>query len=271
VALATVFVVFSLLFAPSAAALDETYDLPSDDSTVVGSVGFIDASRVGAFWSAARGDLVSETFSTSLASINRAVLNVEVVTNVLHAGWSVDWDLEINGVVVDSFSVFNGFTGPVTIDVSFTPIAGPNYTVVLRVTNEVAAGSGAISLAYANPYAHSIQMFSATVTVQVDIDIKPGSDPNSINLGSRGRVPVAVLTTSTFDATTVDPDSVQFAGAAPVRWALEDVDGDGDTDLVFHFKTQELNLDGSSTVATLAGQTSGGQPILGTAAVNIVP
>jgi hypothetical protein len=42
-------------------------------------------------------------------------------------------------------------------------------------------------------------------SVAVPIDIKPGSFPNSINPQSKGVIPVAILTTDTFDATTVDP------------------------------------------------------------------
>lgn len=103
------------------------------------------------------------------------------------------------------------------------------------------------------------------------IDIKPGSYPNSINLGSRGVVPVAVLTTEGFDASTVDPVSVQFADAYPLRWTTKDVDYDGDLDLLFHFKTQELNLDMYSTEATLTGETFGGMPVQATDQVSIVP
>jgi len=112
---------------------------------------------------------------------------------------------------------------------------------------------------------------AAPPVLEVDIDIKPGSDPNSINLGSKGVVPVAVLTTDDFDASTVDPVTVLFADAAPLRWTLEDVDGDGDVDLLFHFKTQELDLDENSTEATLTGSTYGGQAIQGVDTVNIVP
>ena len=105
----------------------------------------------------------------------------------------------------------------------------------------------------------------------VDVDIKPGSYPNSINLGSKGVVPVAVLTTGDFDASTVDPVTVQFADAFPLRWVMEDVDHDGDLDLLFHFKTQELNLDMNSTEATLIGETFDGMPIQGMDTVKIVP
>jgi hypothetical protein len=94
--------------------------------------------------------------------------------------------------------------------------------------------------------------------------------PNSINLKSKGVVPVAVLTTGDFDASSVDPDTVEFAGAVPLRWTMEDVDGDGNTDLLFHFKTQELTLDPDSAEATLTGSTYGAQLIQGTDTVNIV-
>jgi hypothetical protein len=111
----------------------------------------------------------------------------------------------------------------------------------------------------------------APPVVEVTIDIKPGSDPNSINLKSKGVVPVALLTTDDFDASDVDPDTVLFAGASPVRWTMEDVDGDGDVDMLFHFKTQELELDAASTEATLTGDTVDGTHIQGTDSVNIVP
>lgn len=118
---------------------------------------------------------------------------------------------------------------------------------------------------------------NANTLILVSIDIKPGSCPNSINLKSNGVVPVAVETTDDwtgfddFDATTVDPASVVFAGAMPVHWAIEDVNGDGSMDMIFHFKIKETNLTPSSTDATLTGQTMGGQAIEGTSSVNIVP
>ncbi len=108
----------------------------------------------------------------------------------------------------------------------------------------------------------------------VEIDIRPESDQNVINLGSGGVVPVAILTTDEFDASTVRPASVSFAGAAPRRWTLEDVDRDGDVDLLLNFKVRDLvELSEDSTEATLRGETfpwAGRGLIVGTDSVRIV-
>jgi hypothetical protein len=119
---------------------------------------------------------------------------------------------------------------------------------------------------------HREAIHSATPQVKtVQIDIRPGSDRNPINLRSKGVVPVAVLSTGDFDARMVDPYSVLLADAAPVRWRIEDVDRDGDLDMLFHFKTQELFLTPDSTEAVLKGKTVDGVEIEGKDAVTIVP
>lgn len=110
--------------------------------------------------------------------------------------------------------------------------------------------------------------------VEVEIDVRPDSDQNIINLGSGGVVAVAILTTGEFDTNTVKPASVIFAGTASRRWAMEDVDRDGDLDLNLYFEIQELVLDESSTEATLTGVTfpyAGGVLIEGTDTVRIIP
>lgn len=113
---------------------------------------------------------------------------------------------------------------------------------------------------------------AGTPGLEAVIDIKPGSDVNSINLKSKGVVPVAILTTEDFDAMNVNPQSVMFAGAHPVRGHVEDVDGDGSDDILLQFKTQELTeLSPDSTDATLSGATLDEIPFSGTDTVNIVP
>jgi len=128
---------------------------------------------------------------------------------------------------------------------------------------------------YADIRGENVKVYNLTATgylfwTEVQIDIKPGSYPNSINLKAQGVVPVAVLTTMGFDARTVDPSTVLFAKASPVRWVLEDVDQDGDTDMLFHFRTQDLELGPTSTEATLTADTVDGKHIRGTDTVNIV-
>jgi len=46
--------------------------------------------------------------------------------------------------------------------------------------------------------------YANEVVLLIDIDIKPGSDPNSINSKSMGLVPVAILSSANFDAPSVD-------------------------------------------------------------------
>jgi len=105
----------------------------------------------------------------------------------------------------------------------------------------------------------------------VAIDIKPGGDPNSTNLGSQGVIPVAILTTASFDATTVDPATVDFEGASALRSAVENVDNDSEADLIMHFRTQDTNIAPAATEACLTGETFGGEQIEGCDSVRIVP
>ena len=88
--------------------------------------------------------------------------------------------------------------------------------------------------------------------IQVTIDIKPGSDPNSINIcAGGGVVPAAVFSTAEFDATTIDPDTARLADveirtvgkSGRLLAHEEDVDGDGYVDLVMQFPTVDLALE----------------------------
>lgn len=119
---------------------------------------------------------------------------------------------------------------------------------------------------------------SSGKTIPIVIDIKPGSIRNPINLGSRGLTPVAILGTDVFDVTTVDPESVLFAGV-PIRrkpngtlqYSYEDVNFDGRLDLMMHFQTPLLQLDQDSHEATLTGIGGQDRCIAGTDRVTVVP
>ena len=112
---------------------------------------------------------------------------------------------------------------------------------------------------------------SLTVTVPIAIDIKPGSDPvNPVNPESKGVIPVAVLGSMDFDATQVDFSTVEFGPgkASPVHDGhVENVNGDGFDDMVFHFNTQDTGITCGDTEATLLGETFGGDVFTGTDSV----
>jgi hypothetical protein len=115
------------------------------------------------------------------------------------------------------------------------------------------------------------QYKSNTLTVQ--IDIRHGDNTNPINLNSKSVIPVAVLSSSTFDAAKVDPASVKFGPneAPSVSSSRDDVNGDGLLDLVLHFRTQQTGLQSSDTQACLAGQTQSGIPFEGCDSIRIEP
>ena len=113
--------------------------------------------------------------------------------------------------------------------------------------------------------------------LNVGIDIKPGSYPNSINIGSNGVVPVAIFSTAGFDATQIDPVTLTLAdadvklrGKGVPMTSFEDVDGDGLLDLVAHVETEGLVLTGEDTVALLEGQTLAGTAIQGVDSVRVL-
>lgn len=76
----------------------------------------------------------------------------------------------------------------------------------------------------------------------MDVDVKPDNTENKVNTKNQGVIPVAILTTDDFDATTVDGSSAQLEGVAASHFALENVDRDGDLDMILHFRTQPCGL-----------------------------
>jgi hypothetical protein len=207
----------------------------------------------------------------------------------------------------------NGPSAPMDVELTKTATAPPDSTVTptLSVAPELTLGLGELRVVdevftiecgaashHTFIFTNEIQPLNpedtdpdqsnnfATLDLEVEcvvpvvINIKPGSDPNSINPRSRDVIPLAVLTTSAgeygtpinFDATTIDPLSVRFGPRDDV-WTetggafeahgrghiedsreLDEVTMDGDEDMVLHFHVRETGIEFGDTEACVKGE-----------------
>jgi hypothetical protein len=141
------------------------------------------------------------------------------------------------------------------------------------------AGAGIAATAVAVPSLSGTAV--AHFPKKLDIDVRPGSDANEIDLDSRGVVPVAVLQTGAFDPTS---DAVRYrfgapdvvadgGGACPIHDGhVFDVDGDGNDDMVLHFSVANAGFDGDETEAELRWERddSGEHGVSGRDSVRVV-
>jgi hypothetical protein len=128
---------------------------------------------------------------------------------------------------------------------------------------------------------------TGTAALITQLDLKPGSYPNSINLGDNGLLPVAILGSATFHVEQIDPSTILIGGAGvlatrgkaqKLAYSIEDVNGDGYPDMMLFFSIPQLvtavPLTPTTTSLTVTGYllpAYGGTAITGTDTVNIVP
>ncbi len=112
--------------------------------------------------------------------------------------------------------------------------------------------------------------------VWAPLDIKPNSDPNSLNIGRRGVVSVALLSTDDLDTTAA---VVQ----ASLRWgptgaeatvercgAPEDANGDGLLDLVCKFQLADADFSLGDSLGLVSGVLLDGTPFMSADQVRII-
>jgi len=177
------------------------------------------------------------------------------------------------------------------IDVLSADGTGLSNTKWTCYTYTVIATSGTARLEFADlskPDSLGTFLDDVSVILQfvtVDIDIKPGSYPNSICLNDHGLLPVAILGSAAFNVYTIDASTIEIGGvslasrgsakAPKLACSYEDVNDDGYVDLIAFFDVQELItqgvLDEYTVALTLTAYLPDGTPIEGMDSVRVVP
>jgi len=196
-----------------------------------------------------------------------------------------------NTGVATTVPTFTGFPGGVTAGTyshSFNMLDASSYnpTFITSHGGTVATAEAALlagmraGQSYLN--IHTMQFTGGEIRgflVQpVNVSVKgEGSGAAVINPRSRGKIPVTILSTATFNALTgIDTNSLTFGRTGNEQSLAfcnggEDVNGDGLADLVCHFNTQATGFQSGDTIAYLKGMTLGGTPIVGQDSIRTVP
>jgi hypothetical protein len=122
---------------------------------------------------------------------------------------------------------------------------------------------------------------SCSTTVNMKLRAQDnGQDDSTVTVGASSgeKLQVAILSSSTFDATTqVDRTSLTFGHAGTEHSLVScqdephDVNGDNLADLVCSFEIRQAGFVPGDTQATLQGKTIEGKSFSGTAPINVVP
>ena len=208
--------------------------------------------------------------STSNPIIGEAVAIDVAVSNLGDFTESFDVTLHYDGQIIGLTNV-TGLTpgGDELLQFSWDTTGVPEGSYIIKacadsVPGEIIVGNNCLET--------TVQVWEA---LPVSVDIKPGSDPNCIKKTSKGNVPVAILSTSTIDLSTIVINTIEIdndadamtPGVSPKRSSLrKDVDGDGSADLVLHFST--VGLDGAGLLVDgntlyITGELLDETPIVG--------
>lgn len=167
------------------------------------------------------------------------------------------------------------FTTSNSIMSDLGPPRDENYEQILEWLESKSGRDLSLAESPLPPYEQDdpIPDFNDLPSINVNVDIKPGSWPNPINIKNKGVIPVAICGTEDFDVTMIDPATIEITingvdeGATPLQWNYEDVatpwtgedggghdlEGDGYIDLSLKFFNQDVV--NTLSLADYIGQT----------------
>lgn len=205
------------------------------------------------------GENIERASDVALQANGRVV----VVGTVFH---SFDPDYAVarfdqDGTIDESF----GVGGKVTTDFADPGVGVGDHASAVAIQPDgriVVSGSTGLARYLGDP-----------TSLPVTLDVRPDSLLNVVNLSSSGLVPVALLSSGSFDAATVDVQTACFGDDEALaerdctethgRGHIEDVNGDSRPDLVLHYEVQETGIDRGDAVACLTAMSTSGTAVEG--------
>lgn len=154
-------------------------------------------------------------------------------------------------------------------DIALDPWAGEMYWLAGGLLQRANLdGSDIVELVTGLASPSSLALDLTPALLQLPIDIQRGGVSNSLNLLSRGVIPVTILGSEEFDVTRLDPETLGFgsAGAAPAHRGgghFADVNGDSHLDFLSHYRIGETGLVPGDVEACVTGETLDGAPFEG--------
>lgn len=206
-----------------------------------------------------------------------------------------DWSFQTGGQVWAAPAVADGKVFVGSWDHTFYALDEITGALIWSYYTGASRLMSSPGVAYGNVYVGNengnIYAFGQPVWL-VNVDIKPQSCPNPLNVKGKGVLPVAILGSTTLDVMDIDVASIRLEGVAAIRSNYEDVatpvlDGeececttegpDGYPDLTLKFNTQEIVDaigqvgDGDVLSLLLTGNLRGIEiPIEGTDCIRII-
>jgi hypothetical protein len=258
----------------NAAGLSGQLNNGLDDAWIFQSLGTVEAGDVGTTFAFHADVGAREQFKDRSHTGN--------VTAAFRTGTTTDGTLgNVLGTSTTEFIQSIKGEGAVelhTITATFTPTPEDIGTPVFAVVD-------LHGLTITTPGRSQYIVDNTSVSTIIPFDIKPGSDPNSVNLKSKGVLPLAILSTDSFDVRDVDIDTLLFGdplllenggtALSPLRYAFEDVSDDGLIDLSLKFSIPALvdydALGPDSIAGLLTGELWDGTRLEGADSIRIVP